>query len=56
MDGVKEKLYTGIRDMDEKRADAFVKDAPTLGCRYILIVVGFLCKGLSRNRGINRPN
>ena len=53
---VQETLYTDVRDMDEAWAKQFVDEASRKECQVILVMAGFPCKGLSRNRIDNLQN
>ena len=51
-----ETLHTDVRALGESWATAFVEDAKKRECQVILVVAGFPCRGLSRNRIDNLPN
>ena len=53
---IQETLYTDVREMSEDWAKQFVEAASKRECQVILVVAGFPCKGLSRNRIDNLPN
>ena len=42
--------------MDQAWAKKFADEAASLGVDAVVILAGFPCKGLSRQRGFNRPN
>ena len=45
-----------MREMGEAWAKDFVEQAAKKECQVILVMAGFPCKGLSRNRIDNLPN
>ena len=51
-----ETLHTDVRALGESWAKYVVEDAKKRECQVILVVAGFPCKGLSRNRIDNLPN
>ena len=53
---VDETLHTNVRGLGESWATSFVEDAKKRECQVILVVAGFLCTGISRNRTDNLPN
>ena len=53
---LEETLHTDVRHMGESWAKSFVEDAKKRECQVILVVAGFPCKGLFRNRIDNLPN
>ena len=53
---VDEVLHTDVRSIGETWAKSFVEEAKKKECQVILVIAGFPCKGLSRNRIDNLPN
>ena len=53
---ISEKVFTDVAHLDSKWAEDFVNEALSKGAKVILLTAGFPCKGLSRQRGKNRPN
>ena len=54
--GIKEKLYLDVRDMDLKWAESYVEEALERGAEVIVLFGGFPCKGISKVRSAGREN
>lgn len=54
--GIQEKLFLDVANLNDQWASDFVDEAEKLQAHAILIIGGFPCKGLSRQRGDKRPN
>ena len=52
---VDEVVHTDVKAMGEAWAASFVEEAKKKECQVILVMAGFPCKGLSRNRIDNLP-
>ena len=53
---IDEVLHTDVKALGEAWAKDFVEEAMKKECQVILVMAGFPCKGLSRNRIYNLPN
>ena len=53
---IDETLHTDVRELGETWAQKFVDEAVKKECQVILVMAGFPCKGLSRQRIDNLPN
>ncbi len=53
---IDEVLHTDVKALGESWAKGFVEDALKKECMVILVMAGFPCKGLSRNRIDDLPN